>query len=301
MVQQPQHASGLMEFLLSKLLPLALYPLGLALLLQIVGLLGRRRRWGSGCAAAGVALLWLAAMPLVSRQLVWGLEERASRLTPKSIPRADAVLVLGGGLRPAQAPRRSVEVGEAGDRLLTGVELLRRGRAPWLVVTGGKVALTADAAIQPVIPAGTAQGAGNAPGAAAIEEGLPSEAASAARLAIWLGVPAARILRSDTPRNTAEEAIAIAQLARQRGWHSLLLVTSATHLPRALATFERLTPLRIIPVACDFQLPNRQLYGRPTAASLVSDLLPSADALATSTSSLKEHLGLLIYRLRGWS
>jgi hypothetical protein len=30
-------------------------------------------------------------------------------------------------------------------------------------------------------------------------------------------------------------------------------------------------------------------------------LLPSADALATTTLVLKEHLGNLTYRLRGWS
>ncbi len=301
-----------MEFLLSKLLPLALYPLGLALLLQILGLLGRRRRWPSGCGSAGVALLWLAAMPLVSRQLVWGLEEQASRLTPEPIPRADAVLVLGGGLRPAQAPRRSVEVGEAGDRLLMGVDLLRRGRAPWLVVSGGRVAFTASARADDPARASRGEKPGGAPSKATLSEQRqpnpmlpdqtpPSEAASATRLALWLGVPAARILRSDTPRNTAEEATAIARLAQQRGWHSLLLVTSATHLPRALATFRRLTPLHIIPVACDYQLPARRLYGRPTPASLLLSLLPDADALATSTTSLKEHLGLLIYRIRGWS
>lgn len=273
-----------MDLLLSKLLPLALYPLGLALLLQILGLLGRRRRWRTGCGAAGVAVLWLAAMPLVSRQLVWGLEERASQLTPDPIPKADAVLVLGGSLRLAPGPRRSGAMDGPGERLLTGVDLLRRGRAPWLVVSGGRIAFTDNGPERP--------------GAAA---DLSSEAAAAARLALWLGVPAERIVRSDSPRNTAEEAAAIARLARQRGWHSLLLVTSATHLPRALASFQRLTPLRIIPVACDYQLPDRSLYGRPTPASLLLSLLPNANALAISTASLKEHLGLLIYRLRGWA
>ena len=106
-----------MGFLLSKLLPLALYPLGLGLLLQLAGQLG---------------LVWLFAMPLTSRQLVWGLEEQAAALTPAVIPKADAILVLGGGLRPALAPRRGVEVGEGGDRLLTGVRLLRQGKAPLL-------------------------------------------------------------------------------------------------------------------------------------------------------------------------
>lgn len=265
-----------MGFLLSKLLPLALYPLGLALILQLGGLLGRRQRWGPWMSAAGIALLWLAAMPFTSRQLTWNLEERASRLTPTSLPRADAVLVLGGGLMPPLPPRRGVEVNGAGDRLLTGVDLIRQDLAPWLLVSGGQVTFAAN-------------------------DPAPPEARSAAALARSLGVPPERILLSETARNTAEEALALETLARQRGWRSVLLVTSASHLPRSAATFRRLSSLTIVPVACDFQLPARSSMGRPTLSSALLDMLPSAEALALTTVVAKEHLGLLIYRLRGWS
>jgi len=101
-----------MGFLLSKLLPLLVYPLGAGLLLMGLGLLGRRRRWGPGLSGAGLALIWLASMPWLSRQLVRSLEEQAVRLTPASLPNADAVLVLGGGLLPPLAPRRGVEVAD---------------------------------------------------------------------------------------------------------------------------------------------------------------------------------------------
>ena len=265
-----------MGFILSKLLPLGLYPLGLALLLQLAALVGRRRRWSPWLSAAAIAVLWLPSTPLVSRQLVWGLEERSAALTPRPIPRADAIVVLGGGLRPALPPRRRVEVNEAGDRLLTGLDLLRQGKAPLLVFTGGKVRLTsADPAA--------------------------SEARSAGTLAAQLGLRPAQMLLLEQPRNTAQEALALQQLARPRRWRSVLLVTSATHLPRALATFRRLAGVTVIPVACDFQLPDRSQQGRFTAASLLEDLLPDAEELHTSTVALKEHLGLLIYRLRGWS
>jgi len=264
-----------MAFFLSKLLPLAFYPLGLALLLQIAALLGRRRRWGPWLSVGGVVVLWLASMPLVSRQLVWNLEEQASRLTPAVLPRADAVVVLGGGLQPALPPRRRVEVNEAGDRLLTGVELVRQGLAPWLLVSGGRVSFTAG-------------------------DPAPSEAQSAARLATSLGIPSRQILLSDQARNTAQEASALEAMARQRGWRSILLVTSATHLPRSVASFRRLTSLRIIPVACDFQLPARGFIGRPTAASNLMGVLPAVDALQLTTLAIKEHLGQWVYRLKGW-
>ena len=265
-----------MGFLLSKLLPLAIYPLGLALLLQLAGLLGRQRRWGPWLGGAGLALLWLASLPLVSRELTWALEERASRLSPSRLPQADAVLVLGGGLRPALAPRRGVEVGEAGDRLLTGVALLRQNLAPWLLVSGGRVSFSAD-------------------------DPAASEAESAASLARWLGVPARRIVLSPGARTTGEEALALRRIARQRGWRSVLLVTSATHLPRSAATFRRLTHLTIVPVACDYQLPRRDLMGATTASGLLLSLVPNADALAQTSVSLKEVIGLAVYRLRGWS
>ena len=131
-----------MGFILSKLLPLGLYPLGLALVLQLAALLGRRRRWSPWLSGSAIAILWLTATPLVSRQLVWGLEEHSAALTPQPMPKADAIVVLGGGLRPALAPRRGVEVNEAGDRLLTGLALLRQGSAPRVIFTGGKVKLT---------------------------------------------------------------------------------------------------------------------------------------------------------------
>ncbi len=265
-----------MGFLLSKLLPPLLYPLGLSLLLQLAALLGRRRRWAPWASASGLALLWIASSPWLSRELVWGLEEQASRLTPARAPRADAVMVLGGGLRPQLPPRRRVEVAEAGDRLLSGVALMGEGKAPWLLVSGGVVSFTAG-------------------------DPAPGEALSAARLAAELGVPPQQILLSDTARNTAEEADALARIGRQRGWRTVLLITSATHLPRALASFRRRTDLTIVPVASDYLLPQRRSMGSPTAISVVLNLLPSADALAVSTLVLKEHLGSLVYRLRGWS
>jgi uncharacterized SAM-binding protein YcdF (DUF218 family) len=264
-------------FILSKLLPLGLYPLGLGLLLQLAALLGRRRRWSPWVAAAGIALLWIPSTPLVSRQLVWGLEERSAALTPRLIPNADAIVVLGGGLRPALPPRRGVEVNEGGDRLLTGLALQRQGKAPLLVFTGGKVRLTAA-------------------------DQAASEARSAATLASQLGLPAPRMLLLEQPRNTAEEARALGELAADRRWRSVLLVTSATHMPRALASFRRLAgPLEVVPVACDYQLPDRASQGAITPASLLEDLLPDAGDLQLATVALKEHLGLLVYRLRGWS
>ena len=265
-----------MGFLLSKLLPPLLMPLGLALLLQLAGLVGRGRRWGAWLSLGGVAVLWLASTPLLGRPVIRALEERGARLTPSPLPKADAVVVLGGGLRPALPPRRRVEVNEAGDRLLTGVELIREGKADRLVLSGGRVTFRRD-------------------------DPAPAEARSAATLARWLGGPASTILLSEAARNTAEEAAAVQELANRQGWRSVLLVTTASHLPRATATFRARTDLTIVPVACDFLLEDPDRTGRGTPASLVFEIVPDARMLLATSTALREVLGMLVYRLRGWS
>jgi len=266
-----------MGFLLSKLLPLFVYPLGLGLLLQLAGLGAAgagRRRLGLGLSGAGLGVVWLFAMPFTSRQLLWGLEERAAALTPAAIPQADAVVVLGGGLRPALAPRPGVEVAEGGDRLLTGLRLIRENKAPLLLASGGRVSFTAA-------------------------DPAPPEAYWARDLALELGLPANRILLNPGSRTTAKEARDIGALGRKRGWQRVLLVTSAFHMPRSLATFRLGSGLTVIPVACDYQLPSRTRYGQPTAASVIKGLLPDSESLDRSSLALKEHLGLLLYRLKG--
>ncbi|MDM7959296.1 MAG: YdcF family protein [Synechococcus sp. WH 8007] len=266
-----------MGFLLSKLLPLLVYPLGLGLLLQLAGLgSGRKAKLSRALGYSGVAMVWLFAMPVTSRQLIWGLEERAAALTPQAIPNADAIVVLGGGLKPALPPRRGVEVGEGGDRLLTGVRLMRQKKAGTLVTSGAQISFTAA-------------------------DPAPAEAFSAKVLAEELGVPSQRILTNPLSKTTAEEARDIGQLAQEQGWRTVLLVTSAFHLTRSLATFEKRSGLTVIPIACDFLLPERQRLERPTPGSLVQDLLPDAGALYLSSVALKEHLGLALYRLKGWA
>ena len=39
----------------------------------------------------------------------------------------------------------------------------------------------------------------------------------------------------------------------------------------------------MIPVACDYQVPNRSRYGRPTAESVLLGLAPNAEALQLSS------------------
>ena len=83
-----------------------------------------------------------------------------------------------------------------------------------------------------------------------------------------------------------------AQLLRERGLNRVLLVTSASHMPRSVAVFRK-QGLEIIPSPTDVQV-----VARPFT---LIQILPGLGALEYSNTALKEWFGLMTYRLRGWA
>jgi uncharacterized SAM-binding protein YcdF (DUF218 family) len=109
----------------------------------------------------------------------------------------------------------------------------------------------------------------------------------AAELLQAYGVPPDSIIVESNSRNTHENAINTAAIWRERHFRSGLLVTSATHMPRAIASFRK-AGLDVAPWPADL------LGGYPPTS--VFDF-----ALEMTTTAIKEWLGLAVYRLRGWA
>ena len=251
-----------MAYLLSKLLPLALLPLGFSLILLVVGLVGRWR-WPVITAAL---LLWVFSLGLVSQSLWRWLETPMQRRSALEAPQADAIVVLSGGRHPAPGAAR-VSEWEDPDRFLSGLDLFRAGKAPRLLFTGGA---------SPFSP---------------FRPGQPPEGQRYLQEARQLGIPAAAMASTPPVLNTADEAVAIRRLlpARQS---RVLLVTSAFHMRRAQRLFER-QGLQVLPFPVDFQARGRwagPLWRDPT------QWLPSAGALDNSSRAMRELLGRLVYR-----
>ena len=254
-----------MAYLLSKLLPLAVLPLGLSLILLVVGLIGRRR-WP---VIAALLLLWVFSLGLMSQSLWRWLEAPWQRRAATAAPSADAIVVLSGGRHPAPGAARVSEWRDP-DRFLAGLDLYRAGKAPLLLFTGG---------------------------ASPFRPGQPQEGQRYLQEALQLGIPEAAMASTSSVVNTAEEAVAIRRLlappssSLSASSPRILLVTSAFHMRRAQRLFES-QGLHVLPFPVDFQARGRWaglLWRDP------SQWLPSARALDDSSRALRELIGRLMY------
>jgi uncharacterized SAM-binding protein YcdF (DUF218 family) len=176
------------------------------------------------------------------------------------------VVVLGGGRHPAPGPARASEWIDA-DRFFGGLEayqqLRRQNQSPQLIFTGGW---------WPSMPS------------------MPTEGEVLRQRAIELGLPAADLATTGRVRNTAQEARAVAALLPAGS--SIVLVTSAFHLPRAVRLFER-QGMRVLPYPVDFQA-SGAWAGQPLANPLF--WIPSASGLDRSSRALREVMGRTLYR-----
>ena len=251
--------------LTAKLLTQLLYPLTLCLLLVPTGLFLRRcrPRLGMFCCVCGLGWLLLWSLPVPTYWLGKGLEQEYTQQAATDLPIVDAIVVLGGGIRRDDY---GINLQAAADRVWFGARLFHAGRAPLVVLSGG--------------------------GAEELGQAAP-EAPSMAAFIKDLGVPESALLLEDGSRTTRENAIHTQPLLQARGIKRILLVTSAQHMPRALATFRQLG-MDAIAAPTDFEASPPLEHG-------VLRWMPDSRMLERSSRGLKEYMGLFYYRLRGWA
>ena len=263
----PWLAVGNMFPLVSKLLTPLVSPLGIACILWCVAALARffKPRWSVPLLWASVGVLSVFSSKWVGNGLLGQLERQYSIVSVETVPQADVIVVLGGTTVPALAPRVEVEVTEAFDRLLHGMRLYRAGKAPHILLSGGTI-----------------------PELSGSEQ---SEAEQLRLLALESGIPDAALYLEAKSRNTYENALYSARIMEAEGWKNALLVTSASHMPRAAGTF-RAQGVNFVAAPTDVRSADSPFT--PT------HLMPTALGLVKSTAAAKEFVGWWVYVLRGW-
>ncbi|RPE81660.1 YdcF family protein [Vulcaniibacterium tengchongense] len=238
------------------------YPPALSFWLLACAALAALLHWRRlGALMLAVALGWsgLWSLPSASDWLRGLLESRYPVVDEAELPRADAIVVLGGGARYGWLDRPDVRPEQLrSSRLAAGARAWLAGRAPIVILSGGG-------------------------------EGGITEARRMAAAIARLGVPESALVLEERSRDTRDNARYTAELAEQHGVHRVLLVTSALHMPRASLLF-RQAGIEAIPVP----VPERA-----TRASWRERWLPSRSALWRSGRALKELAGLAAVHLAG--
>lgn len=262
-----------MFLFLSKLIPIFFYPLGASCLLLIValGLWWINSKWTPAAIATALIVLLLSGNSWTSHWLVQSLEWQ--HIPQAELPTADAIVVLGGGTRTQAYPRPDVDFTDAGDRVWYGANLYHAGKAPKIIVSGGRIEW---------------QGAGAA------------EAEDLTKLLVKMGVPKTDIIPEGKSLNTRDNGVYVQQILQQYNFKKILLVTSAMHMPRSIDIFQHLG-IEAIAAPTDFRISQVELdQPNSQTESVILAFLPKDEDFSLTTGALREYIGSLIYKLKGW-
>jgi uncharacterized SAM-binding protein YcdF (DUF218 family) len=253
-------------FTLTKIFGFFAVPTNFLLSLGILGVLllcTRLTRLASWLIVTSVVLLAIAGLSPLGNVLILPLEQRFPPWDP-SHGAPDGIVMLGGVISAdVSIDRGTIALQAGGARLVVTAELGLRYPKARIVIAGGPSSLVYDEA---------------------------PEAGVAVRELEALGIAHDRITAEEQSRNTVENAVFSRLIANPQPGERWILVTSAFHMPRAIATFRAAGfPVEAYPV--DYRTRGLADAFRPFDVS--------SKGLSQTDTAMHEWLGLLGYRLSG--
>ena len=251
-------------FLLKKIAGLLLSPLTVCIVMLVSGLFlllfTRRQRTGKFTVILGVVFLLLMSYDTLPDRALGTLERRYPPLTKiDSISDVKWIVVLGGGhVTDPNLPVASRISGESLSRLIEGVIIHKRLPESRMILSGGSI-------FDPV-----------------------PESKNMADLAIILGINKNDIQEEPAGLDTEDQAILIKKIV---GKDKFILVTSAFHMPRSMALFQKQGMLPI-PAPAGHRVKNKETIN-PFM------FFPDSGGIGKMESAVHEYLGLIWAKLTG--
>jgi uncharacterized SAM-binding protein YcdF (DUF218 family) len=198
---------------------------------------------------------------MMYRWIGGALENEWPVVKAEEAPKADAIVLLGGGMGSNTNVYPYAEMWGGADRVWHAARLYKAGKAPIVIPTGA------------------------------------GEKESSVPLLLDLGVPEGAIRVEPKARNTEENAMFVEKILEPRNTQNtrkrVLLVTSAWHMRRSVLMYRKYAPsLEIIPAAADYEATVQT--GHPFS---LKDLWPDATMFYANSYILKEYIGYWGYRL----
>lgn len=211
--------------------------------------------------AAFTAFALFVMFTPAANMLAWPL------IVSGDIKRSDLIVVLGGG-----AYENGALGGASNERFLRGIMLLKDGYARRIIFSGGSITGTPEKVMRTVLKKGGP------------EDIDVSEAEVMYSAAAKLGLPRGSLARDPVSTNTFENLRNAGEYMAAKGLKRCLIVTSATHMRRAIGVSEKL--------------------GMDCAPAPVADYTRyrkgAVDRLSLFREVAWEYAGLVLYKLYGY-
>lgn len=187
--------------------------------------------------------------------------------TDPSLEKVDGIVILGGATSVDLSMRwDQVQLNESAERMTAGLALARRFPNAKVLFTGGNTKIWKGSLFS-------------------------TESGIAKQLFVEQGLSIERLILDSRARNTRENAIFSLELASPQQNETWLLVTSAYHMPRAVASFRKAGWGSIVPYPVDYR-------SLPFWQGVVWDFSGHLEALNVA---VKEYVGMLAYRYLGYA
>lgn len=249
-------------FMIKKIITPFFYPLTITALFLVAGLIlllfTKRQRLAKSLVLSGTIALLFFSSGAGSNLLLGPLEHpyRSTAASPQSSPEP-WIVVLGAGLSGDERTPLTARLSSTSMvHLAEGIVCYRQRPGSRLLLSGGK----------------------------GFER--ESEADVMTRVAVALGVPPSDIVREDRSRDTEEQVRLIREHVGERDF---VLVTSASHMQRALFLFRRLD-MHPVPAATAHRAGTAEIRSP-------RDVFPRPLALRNAETAVHEYLGIAWIRL----
>lgn len=255
-----------MLFYLSKVIYWFLMPISWILILIVMAYFTKNHKLKQKLILSGFCLTLLLSNPWFANKAMNYYEYPLSNID--TIPKREYAVILTGVTQRIYSEDHRTFYSKGADRVLHTIELYRRGKVNKILVSGGS-------------------------GAFNQKKSEPRECELVQHTLLAFGVKPKDILLEDQSRNTYENAQFTANLLNDKGvTEPVVLVTSAFHLPRAIACFKK-AGIEVEPVAVDF-------YSNHVDAS-ITDFIPREGALANWGILIHEIIGRVSYSILGYT
>jgi uncharacterized SAM-binding protein YcdF (DUF218 family) len=235
-------------FLLPSVFILILLILGLTLFLL-------RKKIGKILIIVGIIFYYFFSIAPVADSLISPLEDQY-KFSESNLENTDTIVLLSGGVKNENLPENSQLAESTLFRSIGAIQIyLKQSKKPIIIISG----------TDPISPE-------------------KKDSFLIAKFIQSFNIPKEDIILEQISKNTYQSAVEVKKLV---GNKPFILVTSATHLPRAVYIYKKMG-LNPIPVPADFKAEVRY--------NLI-DFFPDPKNLKKSNIAFHEYFGILYYRI----